>query len=89
VAPLLSKQRDPQRLFNQLDLMADRGVSQAQFGRGVADRLVARCRLKPLERLERRQPPEFDLAADGPVLPILCLSGCISSRVQPVKDFFR
>jgi hypothetical protein len=60
--------------------MADGRVRQAQFGRGIADRLMARCRLKSLERLERRQPPEFDLAADGRVLPILCLSGSISSR---------
>jgi hypothetical protein len=79
MAPFLGKQRDPQRFLNQLDLMADRGVSQAQLGRGIADRLMARCRLKALERLERRQSPEFDLAADGPAPTILFVGRNISS----------
>jgi hypothetical protein len=89
VAAFLREQRHAQRFLDQLDLVADRRVGQAQLARRIADRLVARRRLEALEGLERRQAPEFDLAADGFTFPCRVEGARISGPDAPVKYSFR
>jgi hypothetical protein len=59
--PILRKQLHPQRILDQLHLMADGGVGEAEFIGGIADRLATGGSLKPLQRLERGKLPEIDL----------------------------
>jgi hypothetical protein len=80
VTAFLCEKLHSQRFLDQLDLVADRRMGQAQLGGGVADRLMARRRLKPLERLERRQAPKLDLALNGPALPVLAVGTSIPVR---------
>ena len=51
MAAFLREQGDAQRLFDQLHLMADSGVGEAQFVRRLANALVAGCRLKAAQGL--------------------------------------
>ena len=49
--PFLDEQRHAKRVFNQLDLMADRRMGEAKLVRCIADALVTGRRLKTLKRL--------------------------------------
>ena len=74
MATALREQLDAERILDELNLMADRRVSQAQLVGGITDTLTARRSLKPFQRLERRQLPEVDfgLARHTSPLPRIC-----------------
>ena len=60
MAPVLRKQLHAERVFDQLNLVIDRGRRQAQFARRLADRLMPRRRFKATQRLERRQIAQIE-----------------------------
>ena len=61
--PLLREQIDAERFLNELHLMANRRVREAQLVGRIADALVARGGLKPFERLQGREFAEFDFVS--------------------------
>jgi hypothetical protein len=48
------EQRDIQPHFQRLDLPADGGLGQVQFGPGPGETEIARNRLEPFDQVERR-----------------------------------
>jgi hypothetical protein len=73
VAAFLREQLHAKCFLDQLNLVTDRRVGQAQFGRRIADRLMPRRRLKSFECFQRWQAPQLDLALNG--LALLVSSG--------------